>query len=100
MPQQIYFPTGHLTHCNKKRLLLEAMGLMSTVITETILALARLTSPFYPTALHIIISLKSLSHVRLLLLGEHPTWLARLKQDYSLPSINFEGNHIYVLSSK
>jgi CRISPR-associated protein (TIGR02584 family) len=100
MPLQAYFPSGYLPHRYNKRILLAVIGLTPQVITETIYALAHLTNPFYPTELHIITTHEGFSRVRLTLLGDHPAWLTRLKQDYSLPHISFDESNIHVLTNE
>jgi len=100
VPKQACFSTGYQPHRYQKRILLAVIGLTPQVITETIYALAHLSSPFYPTELHIITTQEGFSRIRLTLLGDNPAWLARLKKDYSLANISFDESRIHVLADE
>jgi CRISPR-associated protein (TIGR02584 family) len=98
VPQQNIPQTEYQPHKCPKRILLAVIGLTPQVVTETIYALARLETPFYPTELHIITTQEGFSRIRLTLLGDHPAWLTRLRKDYQLPAIAFDESHIHVLT--
>ncbi len=81
-----------------KRILLFVTGLSPQVVTETLYALATdAQSPWIPDEIHVITTREGAERVRLALLSEEPAWFARLIEDYDLPAIRFDEEHIHVL---
>ncbi len=81
-----------------KRILLFVTGLSPQVVTETLYALATdAQSPWIPDEIHVITTREGAERVRLALLSKEPAWFARLIEDYDLPAIRFDEDHIHVL---
>lgn len=81
-----------------RRILLAVTGLSPQIVTETLHALAVANEqPFIPTEIHLITTGEGAERARLALLSDKPGWFHRLRQDYNLPDIAFDGAHIHVL---
>jgi len=81
-----------------RRVLLAVTGLSPQVITETLYTLCKKQpTAFVPTEVYLITTVEGAERARLALLSEDPGWFSRFLQDYSLPHITFNENHIYVL---
>ena len=81
-----------------RRILLAVTGLSPQIVTETLHALAvGGEQPFVPTEIHLITTAEGAERARLALLSEEPGWFHRLRRDYALPPIAFDGDHIHIL---
>lgn len=80
-----------------RRILLAVTGLTPQIVTETLYALARREEdPWIPHEIHLITTATGANNARLnLLAGEG--WFHRLCEDYGLPGIVFNPEHIHVL---
>ncbi|BCX88946.1 hypothetical protein MIN45_P1316 [Methylomarinovum tepidoasis] len=81
-----------------RRILLAVTGLSPQVVTETLYALAVRRRPaFVPTEIVVVTTSAGAEYVRLDLLSEEPGWFHRLRRDYDLPDIAFDGGRIRVI---
>jgi len=82
-----------------RRILLAVTGLSPQIVTETLyaLAVAPAASPFVPTEVHLITTAEGAERARLALLSDKPGWFHRLRKDFGLPEIAFDGGHIHIL---
>lgn len=81
----------------KRRILLIVTGLTPQVVTETLYALSQRRPAFIPTEIYLATTKEGAERARLSLLSDDPGWFRRLLQDYQLPPITFDGDHIHVL---
>jgi CRISPR-associated protein (TIGR02584 family) len=92
--------TMQAPHEYPRRILLVVTGLSPQVVTETLWALA-VGAPedgrFVPTEIHVLTTSRGAEHIRLQLLSEDRGWFRRLLEDYSLPAITFDVDHIHVV---
>ncbi len=83
-----------------RRLLLAVTGLSPQVVTETLYALAvrpeRADSRYIPTEIRIITTEEGAQRARLSLL-EGRAWFHKLCDEYQLPAITFDIDHIHIL---
>ncbi len=85
-------------HHYNKRILLAVTGLSPQVVTETLYALAVSREPaFIPTQIHLLTTAEGKHRAELALLSEDPGWFHRLRQEYELPPIDFDANHIHAI---
>jgi len=77
-----------------RRILLAVTGLSPQVVTETLYALYQQGSPL-PTEVHLLSTTEGAQRARLTLLTDH--WFQRLCEDFQLPDIRFDADHIHVL---
>lgn len=86
----------------ERRILLVVTGLSPQVVTETLYALAVRPATgqaaFVPTEVHLITTEQGAAHARLNLLSEDPGWFQRLRREYGLPSMKFDGDTIHVVT--
>ena len=81
-----------------RRILLAVTGLSPQIVTETLHALAiGHDDPFVPTEVHLITTAEGAERARLALLSDKPGWFHRLRKDFGLPEIAFDGGHIHIL---
>lgn len=81
-----------------RRILLAVTGLSPQIVTETLHALAiGHDDPFVPTEVHLITTAEGAERARLALLSDKPGWFHRLRKDFGLPEIAFDGDHIHIL---
>ncbi len=86
------------TDSYRRRILLAVTGLSPQVVTETVYALAVAQEmPWIPTEVHLITTSEGAKRARLSLLSEEPGWFGQLIEDYGLPEIAFNEDHIHVL---
>ncbi len=78
----------------QRRILLAVTGLSPQVVTETLFAMHQQGSPL-PTEVHLLSTTEGAQRARLTLLTDH--WFQRLCEDFQLPSICFDAEHIHVL---
>ncbi len=67
------------------------------VVTETLFALMLEGLDSLPHELHLLTTSEGAERARLALLSEHPGWFQRFLDDYKLPPIDFDAEHIHVL---
>jgi len=84
------------TEAEPRRILLAVTGLSPQVVTETLYALAVQARPAWvPHEIHLITTGEGAGQARLNLLAERTGWFHRLRQDYGLPSMDFDVEHIH-----
>ncbi|NDP40793.1 MAG: TIGR02584 family CRISPR-associated protein [Rhodoferax sp.] len=91
---------GHQGHpaSYQRRVLLVVSGLSPQIVTETIYALALAgESRFVPTEVHIITTKEGAQKAELSLLSTDLGWFHKLCDDYQLPAIAFNRDHIHVM---
>jgi CRISPR-associated protein (TIGR02584 family) len=82
-----------------RRVLLAVTGLSPQVVTETIYALAVTRSPpCVPTEVHLVSTAEGAREATLNLLSASPGWFHRLSDEYALPPLAFDAEHIHVLT--
>jgi len=82
----------------QRRVLLVVSGLSPQIVTETIYALALAgESRFVPTEVHIITTKEGAQKAELSLLSTDLGWFHKLCDDYQLPAIAFNRDHIHVI---
>jgi CRISPR-associated protein (TIGR02584 family) len=74
-----------------------AAGLSPQVVTESIFAISREPEAELPTEVHLVTTDEGARRARLALLSDKPGWLRRLVEDWHLPSVAFDEQHIHVL---
>ncbi len=82
-----------------RRILLVVTGLSPQVVTETLWALTVGAEParrFVPTEIHVLTTRAGAERIRLQLLSDEPGWFGRLRQDYALPPMAFDSEHVHV----
>lgn len=81
-----------------RRILLAVTGLSPQVVTETLYALALEGGhERMPTEVHLLTTAQGAERARLTLLSDRPGWFRRLLDDYQLPPVVFDTEHIHVL---
>ena len=87
-----------------RRVLLAVSGLSPQILTETLYALACANASstpeqrFVPTEVHLITTTEGAQRARLTLLSSDLGWFRKLCQDYALPPIAFDTQHIHVMT--
>ncbi|MCU0841234.1 MAG: CRISPR-associated ring nuclease Csm6, partial [Thiobacillaceae bacterium] len=66
-------------------------------MTETLHALIGLEPAFVPTEVYLITTREGAERARLALLSEEPGWFRRFRNDFDLPAIVFDEDHVKVL---
>lgn len=85
-------------HEYPRRVLLAVCGLSPQIVTETLYALAALADhPFIPTEVHLVTTGEGARRAELALLSSDLGWFHKLQQDYELPGIAFDRDHIHVI---
>lgn len=83
----------------KRRILLAVTGLSPQVITETVYALAVERQPAWvPTEVTLVTTAEGAERARLTLLDRKSGWFRKLRREYRLPPIRFDGSSIRVLA--
>lgn len=82
-----------------RRVLLAVSGLSPQIVTETIYALASDAQhgPFVPTEVHLITTREGAQRAELSLLSDDLGWFHRLCNDFHLPGITFNRQHIHII---
>ncbi|MFM8444585.1 MAG: CRISPR-associated ring nuclease Csm6 [Methylococcus sp.] len=84
-----------------RRLLVAVCGLSPQILTETLYALAIAGSPrFIPTEIHLLTTGEGAHRARLTLLHEDTGRFHRLRRDYGLPDIAFDGTHVHIITGR
>ncbi len=87
-------------HEYPRRILLAVAGLNPQVVTETLYAMAvRKVPSFVPTEIHLLTTAEGRQRAELALISDEPGWFHRLREDYGLPPIAFDAEHIHVISA-
>lgn len=87
----------HPAHFSR-RIVLAVCGLTPQIVTETLYALAAdATTPFIPTEVHLITTAEGARRAELSLLSDDLGWFHKLREDYNLPPIAFDLQHIHVM---
>lgn len=82
----------------QRRILLAVCGLSPQIVTETLYALAADEhAPFVPTEIHLITTQEGARRAELSLLSDDLGWFHKLRDDYHLPGIQFDAQHIHVV---
>ena len=85
-------------HEYPRRVLLAVCGLSPQIVTETLYALAALADhPFIPTEVHLVTTGEGARRAELALLSSDLGWFHKLQQDYELPGIAFDRDHIHII---
>lgn len=89
----------HTPHAFPRRVLLAVSGLSPQIVTETVYALAVQRDPaFVPTEIHLITTQEGRQRAALSLFSSDRNWFGRLCADYHLPPIDFNADHIHVIT--
>lgn len=85
-------------HQYPRRVLLAVCGLSPQIVTETLYALAAdAEHPFIPTEVHLVTTGEGARRAELALLSGDLGWFHKLREDYALPDIRFDRDHIHVI---
>ncbi|MBQ1657134.1 MAG: TIGR02584 family CRISPR-associated protein [Rhodocyclaceae bacterium] len=85
-------------HEYPRRVLLAVCGLSPQIVTETLYALATdAERPFIPTEVHLVTTGEGARRAELALLSSDLGWFHKLREDYALPDIRFDRDHIHVI---
>lgn len=85
-------------HAYPRRRLVAVCGLSPQILTETVYALAVAGRPaFVPTEIHLLTTREGAHRANLTLLHPESGQFHRLRRDYDLPEIIFDGGHIHVV---
>ena len=84
-----------------RRILLAVTGLSPQIVTETLYCLCLKRSPaFIPTEIHLITTAEGHQQASLTLLHPHQGKFRRLLEDFKLPAMQFDEDHIHILTGQ